>query len=259
MFESLSERERQILGLIVTQPRIPVAELAAACGISEVAVRGVLRELEKNGLYVRQHGGGIPGFHPEMLKRIAAAEGMKLRLAQEAAGMVEDGDYIMLVGGTTTSSIARFLYGRAAVKVITNSTLLMQYARTNMGVKYIFTGGDFRPEIEEMVGPVAVRELRQFHVKTFFTGIDGFVPGQGFTADLPEVAEVVQTMHEQADRTVVVTDSSKFARTGFASMLPIKAVDVLITDDGIPPEVARKFEKTGIELKIVDSQKGTNT
>lgn len=255
MFESLTERARQVLELIVAHPRISVAELAVACGISEVAVRTVLRELEQCGLYVRMHGGGIPAFHPAMLARIAVRDELKLRLAKAAAETVADGDEIMLVGGTTTSPIARFLYGRTGVKVITNSTLLMQYARTNAGVKYIFTGGEFRPDIEEMVGPVAVRELRRFHVKTFYTGIDGFVLGREFTADLPEVAEVVQTMSEQAERTVVVTDSSKFARTGFASMLPLKAVDLLITDDGLDEKHRRQLAKTGIELKIVEQQR----
>lgn len=252
MFESLSDRARQVLGFIVDQPRISVAELASSCGISEVAVRSILRDLEKNGLYVRAYGGGIPGFHPEMLKRIAANDQLKQRLARVAAETIQDGDDLMLVGGTTTSLMARYLYGKANVKVITNSTLLMQYARTNGGVKFIFTGGDFRPELEAMLGPVTVRELRQFHVRTLFTGIDGFVPAQGFSANLPEVAEVVQTMHEQADRTVVVTDSSKFLRTGFAAMLPLKDVDMLITDDGIPQEIVVRLEKIGIEVRVVD-------
>ena len=251
MFDSLSDRARQVLDFIVEQPRISVAELAAACGISEVSVRSILRDLERNGLYVRAYGGGMPGFHPDMLRRIAVNDQVKLRLARAAAEIVQDGDDLMLVGGTTTSLMARYLYGKSNVKVITNSTLLMQYARTNGGVKFIFTGGDFRPELEEMVGPVTVRELRQFHVRTLFTGIDGFVPGQGFTANLPEVAEVVQTMREQSDRAVVVTDSSKFARTGFAAMMPLKGVDMLITDDGIPQDVVAQLEEIGIDIRVV--------
>lgn len=256
MFESLTTRERELLDFIMDMPNASVAEMAEHCGVSEVTIRAMLREFEKNGLYIRSHGGGMPSFHPLMLKRIEAHHGIKLKLAKAAAALIEDGDDLMLVGGTTTSFIPRYLYGRRNVKIITNSTLLMPYARTNEGVEYIFTGGEFRPDQESLVGAITLRQLRQFHVKTVYTGMDGFMPGEGYTADSVEIAEIVRTMCDQADRTVIVTDSDKFARPGFATMLSLRDVDLIVTDDGISEDKHKALAKAGVELRIVDCKEG---
>ena len=175
------------------------------------------------------------------------------------AALIEDGDDLMLVGGTTTSFIPRYLYGRRNVKIITNSTLLMPYARTNEGVEYIFTGGEFRPAADATFG-IGMRwepqKGRFGYARRVYTGMDGFMPGEGYTADSVEIAEIVRTMCDQADRTVIVTDSDKFARPGFATMLSLRDVDLIVTDDGISEEKRKALAKAGVELRIVDCKEG---
>ena len=214
MFEQLSEREERILGSLAENPRLGVNDLAKIHGVSDVTIRSILNGLEDKAFFVRSHGGGFPAFHPAMLARIKNHSELKLKLAMRAADFIAPGMSVMLVGGTTTSFIPRFLLGKSEIKIVTNSTLLLPYARINPRIDFIFTGGDFRPEIEEMVGPIAIRELRQFHVDAVFTGIDGYTEPDGLTADTTEIAEIVQTMVAQSDRTVIVTDSSKFMRKG---------------------------------------------
>ncbi len=50
---------------------------------------------------------------------------------------------------------------------------------------------------------------------------------------------------------MVVTDSSKFAKSAFASIRPISEIDVLITDDGIDPKIVKDFRALGVEIVIV--------
>ncbi len=190
MVENLSEREASILHVIVENPRISVAELATIEKVSEVSIRNCLKELENKGLFVRAHGGGMPAFHPMWSARLSGHRDVKMRLAKATAELIRSGDDLMLIGGTTTTNIVRFLYGRRDVKIVTNSTALLPYARTNTGIRFLFTGGEFRPEIEEMVGPTTIRELKQFHVGTAFLGTDGLIPKKGLTADTVEIAEI---------------------------------------------------------------------
>ena len=55
----------------------------------------------------------------------------------------------------------------------------------------------------------------------------------------------------RARKIVVVTDSSKFAKSAFASIRPISEIDVLITDDGIDPKIVKDFRALGVEIVIV--------
>jgi DeoR family galactitol utilization operon repressor len=251
MIDNLSSREEGIIQKFMENPRISVAELAKHFGVSEVTIRTDLNDMEEQGLIVRTRGGGLPAFHPSILERQRVNRDGKLRIAKAAAEMIHSGDQIMLVGGTTTSLIPRFLYGKRDIKVVTNSTYLLPYARTNMGLKITFTGGEFRPENEVMVGPAALRELMQFHVSTAFLGADGIMPDKGVTADSVEIAEVVRTMAAQAERLVVLADSSKTLRAGFAYIMPLERVHTFITDEGIQPEVASAIRKAGVQLITV--------
>jgi DeoR/GlpR family transcriptional regulator of sugar metabolism len=82
-----------------------------------------------------------------------------------------------------------------------------------------------------------------------FIGIDGASVKQGFTAHFLESADLVRKMADQADEVIVVSDSSKFGKSGFVRILPFYGVDTLITDAQLNPE----FEKilTHADVQVV--------
>lgn len=123
--------------------------------------------------------------------------------------------------------------------------------RANPQADCCLVGGDFRPATESLVGPIALNMLRQFHVATAFVGTDGFSTTGGLTTHLVEGAEVVRTMAAQADRTVVLADSTKYGKQGFVHVLPLKAVDILISDTGLPEDVVAEITELGIEVRLV--------
>ena len=63
-------------------------------------------------------------------------------------------------------------------------------------------------------------------------------------------AELNQKMIAAAQKTIVLADSTKFGRRGFAKIADIDAVDLIITDAGISPKTIKKIEDLGIELII---------
>ena len=113
-------------------------------------------------------------------------------------------------------------------------------------------GGEFRPEDEGLVGPMALASLEQFHVSRAFIGIDGASLKQGFTAHTLESAVLVHKMAEQADQVIAIAHSGKFGKHGFARILPFGDVDVLVTDR----ELTQEFESelTSACVRLVKSQ-----
>ena len=228
-----------------------MAQIAEATGVSAVTVRTDLSRLEAQGLIIRSRGGASPAFHPEILRRQKHRAEHKLRIARAAAALVTDGDTIMIEAGTTTALVARFLLGRRNVRIVTNSALVIPYARANPGIQLTVLGGTFRPETEAIVGPVALAELDSFHVRLAFVGTDGFSIENGLSSHFPEAAAVLRKMVERSERTILVADSSKFGRKGFVSITPIGSVARLITDTDLPQAARVRLEEAGVEVQTV--------
>jgi DeoR family galactitol utilization operon repressor len=251
VIESLSERKRQVLKMLTENAGTTVSEISERLGVSAVTIRSDLESLAENGLIIRTRGGGIPAFHQSILDRQKAMAAEKIRIAKAAADLVTDGDRIMIVAGTTTSLIPRFLLGRRDVHIVTNSTLLLPYVRINPALHVTVIGGRFFSSAEAMVGPISIRQLAQFHVRMAFLGTDGFSIEKGFTAHQVEVAEVVRHMAGQAEQSILCVDSSKHGKAGFAHILPLSSVSTILTDKGLAKDDQGDLETHGISVETV--------
>lgn len=249
MSSSFAERKSVILDLLMEESSVSVSELAKRLHVTVVTARSDLAALEEEGLLVRTHGGAVPAQHPKIMERIQAEKSIKGQIAKAAAAMIEDGDTVIISAGTTTALIAKYLLGKRDVHIVTNNTLLLAYARTNPQVRVTLVGGEFRPEEEGVVGPMALQAIDQFFVSKAFIGIDGASVQQGFTAHFVESADLVRKMAAQADQVIAISDSSKFGKSGFARILPFDGVDALVTDK----ELTREFEEklTNASVRIV--------
>lgn len=250
MTASLTEREQEIIDLLAEDASMSVSDISKSLDVSTVTVRSYLSSLAEKGLIVRTHGGAFPAFHQSILERQKDRVKVKARIAKAAAGLIDNGDGIMIEAGTTTAQIARFLLGKRDVHVVTNNALVIPFARFNPSLHLTVVGGEFRPPTESFVGPVALNDLEQFHVRTAFIGTDGFSLEYGLTTHLVEGAEIVRKMAAQAERTVLVADSSKLGKVGFARVVPITAVQIIVTDEGLDSDVRSELEELGIIVQI---------
>jgi len=236
-------REVAILTRLSDAGSVSVAELAEQLGVSVVTVRADLKSLEEQGMLVRTRGGAKPLAYKTIFQRERVNVDQKRRIAGEAAKLVTDNDTVLIEAGTTAAMIVRFLTGRRGVQIVTNSTLVFNNARFNPALNIILTGGVFRRESESLVGPTAERAVREFNTRIAFLGTDGFSPERGLTTGFVEGAQVAALMHERAEETWLVADSSKFGQAGFVSFLPLAAITGIITDSGLSAEAVEALSE----------------
>jgi DeoR family galactitol utilization operon repressor len=249
MISELSERERTILGKLSENGAVTVAALAQDLGLSEVTIRGDLKELEDKGWLNRTRGGAAPAIHRDIMERQRERPEQKNAIATAAAALVQDGDVIMIEAGTTTALIARYLMGKRDIHIVTNSTLVFSYARMNPNLQITMTGGEFRRPTESLVGPIALQTIARLNVRLAFVGTDGFTLERGITTHLMEGAEIVKAMKAHAETTALVADSSKYGKLGFSTVLPLSDLDLIITDDGLGDGAARDLAEAGITVR----------
>ena len=196
-------------------------------------------------------GGAFPSFHPEILESQRTMMEEKIKIAKKAASMITDGDTVMINDGTTSSLIPKFLLGKRDIRIVTNSTLIFTYARINPSLHLTLVGGEFRASSEAVVGPVALKDLENYHVKYAFLGTGGYSVETGLTSQQADGAEIFRKMSDQAEKIVVVADSSKYGKNGFVKIFPLERADILITDKELIPDAVRQIKEKSLDIVLV--------
>jgi len=247
----LSDRERTIMEKLSLQGSVSVIALSRELGLSEVTIRTDLKGLEEKGWINRTRGGAAAAMHRDVLDRQKEHQQEKNAIARAAADLVRDGDVIMIEAGTTTALVAKYLIGKRDIHIVTNSTLVFSYARLNPSLQITMTGGEFRRPTESLVGPIALDTIGRLNVRLAFVGTDGFSLERGMTTHLVEGAEIVKAMKAHAGTTILVADASKYGKIGFAGVLPLDRIDLIITDAGLNPAAQKELTEAAIPFRII--------
>lgn len=254
---SAKERRALILRLLDQKEEVRVDDLSRETGISEVTIRKDLTVLQNRHLLLRTRGGAMrrpvenPNEDTAITKKRMFNFKEKERIGEEAARMIKEGDYIMLDSGTTTMEVARHLDRFQRLHILTNAmniaTELLTYKRFDV----ILLGGNVRSSSHSTVGPLALTVLRNFSRYKLFLGVDSFSLENGVSTPSLEEALLNQVMIQQADKVIAVFDSSKFNKRSYSHIAAANELDCIITDSAIPPGMASKLQKAGIEVRIV--------
>lgn len=244
-----TERQQEILGRARRDGRVEVKELADSLEVTPETVRRDLTALERRGLLRRMHGGAIPverlGIEPAVPDREGRMAGQKERIAKAALDELPDGGAIILDAGTTTIRLAEMLPTDRELTVVTHGLPIAMVLATRANITLHLLGGTVRGRTLAAVGPWAERAMADVYADVAFLGTNGLTVERGLTT--PDLAEagVKRALVAAARRTVVLTDHTKFGRADFAQVAPLSAVDTVITDLDLDPELADEVESAG--------------
>jgi len=251
---STCPRLEQILALLAGRGKVAVTELAERFDVSAVTVRRDLETLACQGRVIRTHGGAmltapaVAAF--EFLDRRSARPAEKRAIARAAAAHVEPGMTLILDTGTTTLELARLLGAVPGLSVVTSSLAIASTLFAVPDLELILLGGTVNRSSPDLSGPLTVDNLRNFHADLAFLGADG-ADSTGFHTSSMAIAQVSRAMIDSADRAVLVTDSSKFARPAFVRIAGWKGLDGVVTDDGLAPAHRKWLRRKVAELTLV--------
>jgi DeoR/GlpR family transcriptional regulator of sugar metabolism len=255
-----SERRRQTVELVQQSGSVTVADLCKHFNVSEMTIRRDLRDLDREGLLRRVHGGAVSNFgrsyEPPYQMRITRQVEAKRAIGKKAAEMIVDGDSIALDVGSTALEIVPALQGKHNLTILTASLPIAYEICSKLSlsndVRLILAGGIVRPEELSMVGSIAERTYSEFFVDKAFIGVGGISLEDGLTEYNIEDALVKRVFIRSAKQRIVVADGSKFGRTTFTKMAPLSLIDVVITDTTVPQKMVAALQEQGIEVIIAE-------
>ena len=214
--------------------------------------------LEDEGQLRRVHGGAVGGTASRQFGTYAGKarerRDEKARIGVAAAAMISAGDVVFLDSGTTVAALAARIPGALrrsnAITLVTHSLPVVDEIGAWDAPHLICLGGLYLPEYRAVVGPQTIAGLRELSADIVFLGCEGLTIEEGLTTPHVLVAEVGAMMAARARRVVVVADSSKLGQSGFTPIVPIAAVDALVTDAAAAPEHLDRIRAAGVEVII---------
>jgi DeoR/GlpR family transcriptional regulator of sugar metabolism len=244
------ERRSLILDRLRTQGRVLATDLSTELDVSSDTIRRDLRELDALGLLRRVHGGALPrhGEAAPFAARAGRAPEAKASIARRAAACVNDGDVVVLDGGTTTLELARALRDDLTASVLTTSPPIALALAEHPGLEVTIVGGTLRPNALVTVGAAAVDALRAINADVVFLGVCGLHPEIGVTTDNLEERHVKAAMIDGAAEVVALADHDKLGTAMPIVVAPMSAVTKLVTDADADERALEPYRRLGIEV-----------
>lgn len=250
------ERHRIILSAVQDRPVVTVTELCALTGASEATIRRDIAALHMQKKLRRVRGGaealtqtqfpGLAGRPFSVNETIRIAQ--KRAIARAAVDLCNEGDPIIINGGTTTFQMVHPLASRR-LQVFTNSFPIAEHLLKNSKNQIMLSGGAIYREQNIILSPFENDVTKNFYARRMFMGAQGVGPLGLMEAD-PLLIQAEQKLIGQADELVVLVDSSKFENRSSLVLCPLTRIDTLITDDGISDRAAAMLEAADITLIV---------
>lgn len=254
------ERHRMILRAVSETPVATVGQLVELLEVSEATIRRDIHALHQQGKLRRVRGGAealTPVNSPAALLGRPFLISQTIRVEQKAAiaaravAMCSPGDSIIIHGGSTTYQMAQFLKAHK-MQIMTNSFPLAEVLVKHSENNVVVPGGTIYREQNIILSPFESDVIQNFYASKVFVGAQG-INSTGLMENDPLVIQSEKRLIQQAERLVVLADSSKFAQRSNMFLCRLEEIDTLITDDGIDEAALNMLEQADVTVIAVSA------
>ena len=248
-----AERQLRIRQMFETRDFLDLETLCRELDASESSVRRDLDILEEEKLLRRVYGGAVSLQPPPARAFDYEVESVRLsgekdRIARLAAGLIENGQTVILDGGSTVAAVARELSSKS-LHIITNSLPIAESFESLRNIELTLTGGYLDPRLRVMLGPFCEQMLGAIRADALIMGI-GSITEAGFCNNNTLVVGSEQKMIEIAGKVIIVADHTKFGRGGMIPVAPLSAADIVVSDKELAPEYVDLLRANGIDVLL---------
>jgi DeoR family transcriptional regulator of aga operon len=247
------QRRREIIRQLYLTGYAEARELAVTLGVDASTIRRDLDALARAGDVQRTHGGArLVAGAVDLPYEIKQAEHVTAKAAVGRAGaeLVGDGESILIDSGSTTYELAKELRPRHELTIVTNDIRIAQLVAGFPGVRLLVTGGELLRSTYTLCGERAVAFVEELSVDRTFLGADAIDFASGITNTNTLEVPLKRAMLAVAGASVVLADSSKFGQRALVRVAELTEIDLVLTDNGLPDEVAATFGKAVRRVKL---------
>jgi DeoR family ulaG and ulaABCDEF operon transcriptional repressor len=251
-----AERQKLILKIVQERSIVSISDLVEMLDASDATVRRDVNSLAERG-EIRRIRGGAEAIRP---RHEAHLVGMpfalsrdvqvlqKRAIARAAAALIDEGDSIIISGGTTTFALVEFLAERT-LDILTNSIPIVTQLLSTSRNRVTIPGGTIFREQNIVLSPFEHDTVENFWAQKMFTSCFGLNRFGLMEAD-PLIVQSHARLLRRTDQVIVMADSSKLRKRSSMIVAPLERVTILITDEGATDEELSVFREAGVEVFV---------
>jgi DeoR family ulaG and ulaABCDEF operon transcriptional repressor len=256
------QRQQLILDILEKEYFASVRTLCAKLNSSEATIRRDLNKMSKLGLLKKIRGGA------EVNDKAAAKPvraqisssfflvdkeknlDKKKLIAKKAVELCNENESIIINGGSSTYMMGEYLIDRQ-LNILTNSIVLAQSLWERSNNQITLPGGEIYRSQGIILSAFDNDSIPNYHCSKMFMGTPG-INKMGVMESDTLLVRAEHKLKKQAEKLIILADSSKLGVSSNFLFAPLSEVDVLITDADAEPKLVQEFEAQGIKVIIAD-------
>lgn len=245
-----SQRKKYLAELLRREGQIVARPVSEALGVSEDTIRRDLREMARDGLLTRVHGGALPAS-PALAdfsaRQHIAADG-KAAIGRAAAALVQPGQVVFIDGGTTSAQLVRHLAPGLRCTVVTHSPSVAVELLAHEGVEVIMLGGRLFRHSVVGIGAATIAAIGQVRADLYFMGVSSVHPEAGLSTGDFEEACVKRALCQAAAETIVLASPEKLSTASPYQVVPLDEVDGMVVLRDTDPALLAPYRALGMAI-----------
>lgn len=245
------ERREKIMQLLSTHKSMNNEELCRRMFCSVSTLRRELIQLEEDGLVKRVRGGVMlvtgTGFDFSSQVRENTNVAQKQYIAEIAKDFLANGMSLFLDASSTALKLCPILNRLHNITVVTNGITTAIQLNHCDHINTFITGGQLRKGNASLLGETSSSYISNFKADIAFISCRGLCSDGVFEADI-EHSLIKRHMLQNAEKRILLADSSKFGEKFFHRLCQFSELDAIITDKEPNASILKAIDQAGIEI-----------
>ena len=255
------ERQQLIIDILEKERFSSVSMFCSRLNISPATIRRDINKMSELGLLKKIRGGaeainnGLSYKEPSntqlFLKDRLESEVNNLKLiAKTAAQLCNNNETVIINGGMLTNLMCEYFSGKQ-LNIMTNSMIVAQSLWGNGDIQVILPGGEVYGPNGLIIGDYQASNdnAPSYYYSKMFISSQA-ISKLGVMESDKFVARAECKLKSQAEKLIVMAESSSLGLTSNFLCARLDEVDVIITDNGADKDILKEFEEHGIEVII---------
>lgn len=256
------QRQQLILDILEEENFASVHTFCAKLNASEATIRRDLIKMSKLGLLKKIRGGAEvneksqeANSRPQITSSFFLVDkeknlDKKQLIAKKAVELCAENESIIINGGSSTFMMGEYLRDRQ-LNILTNSIVLAQSLWDTSNNQITLPGGEIYRSQGIILSAFDNDSIPNYHCSKMFMGTPG-VSKMGVMESDTLLVRAEHKLKKQAEKLIILADSSKLGVTSNFLFVPLSQVDILITDVDADAKLIQEFESQGIEVIIAE-------
>ncbi|PHS54736.1 MAG: DeoR family transcriptional regulator [Lutibacter sp.] len=246
------QRHNIILNELHIHNRVLLTDLAGILKISIDTARRDVKELDNLQKLTKVHGGAVSnGFNIYSDRHREIYElGSKSIIAQKGISLLNNGDIVIISGGSTNIELAKLLPKNMNLTFFTPSLPMAIELLNNSSIndEVIFIGGKLSRGSQLATGGSAINILSEIKADICFLGTGYIDVNKGITAIDWEIAQMKKAMINASKKLVSLTISEKLNTHNRYKICNINSIHTLVTELDPASQILNEYRRKNITL-----------